>query len=209
MSEEGLSHLVYSKNVIEFVTVANEYCSYIENNASVTRFDFVDQLHKILPLLYLKTTVLPEIADENIEIPEKYLSEVDYNFLVGKISSKLAQFDGYQEVFDMGMQFSEEAIEVNISEDVCDIYQDLKDFVMAYRIGNEDIMTDALWECQNNFRNYWGQKLTNCMRALHNIRYGETDLNEDEAEPMNKEKINDSKSGWVSKHFESYNEEDN
>ena len=30
MSEEGLNSLVYSKNVIELITVANEFCSFLE-----------------------------------------------------------------------------------------------------------------------------------------------------------------------------------
>lgn len=203
MSEEGIGHFVYSKNVIEFVTVANEYCTFVENNASISRFDFVDQLSKMMPLLYLKASMLPDVDDSNVETPEKYVTEVDYNFLQNKISGKMAQFDGYQEVFDLNMQFSEESIETTISENVCDVYQDLKDFIMTYRIGTEDLMADALWECKNNFRTYWGQKLTNCMRALHNIRYGDEDLNQDEPDVDKKDKI-EKDSGWVSKHFDNY-----
>ena len=37
MSKEPFSEVVYSKNVIEFATVANEYCSFIEA---------VDQLYR-------------------------------------------------------------------------------------------------------------------------------------------------------------------
>lgn len=206
MSEEVFDNLVYSKNVIEFVTVANEFCNFIENNGNFSRFDFVDRLHKILPLVYLKACMLPEIDDENLESPEKFVSEVDYNFLMSKISSKLAQFDGYQEVFEFGMQFSEEAIEANISENVCDIYQDLKDFIMAYRLGADEMMIDALGECRNNFTSYWGQKLTNCMRALHAIRYGDVDLNEEEQ--TSNEAETDRHNNWVSKHFNNYSEDE-
>ena len=30
----------------------------------------------------------------------------------------------------------------------------------------------ALADCKKNFEQYWGQKLTNVMRALHEVRYG-------------------------------------
>lgn len=207
MSEDVLNELVYSKNVIEFVTVANEFCSFAENNASYSRFHFVDKAHKILPLLYLKACLLPEIDDENVETPEKFLNEVDYNFLLNKISSKLGQYDGYQEVFDEGMQYSESAIEATISENICDIYQDLKDFLMAFRIGTVEIMTDALWECRNNFANYWGQKLVNGLRALHSIRYGDFDLESEE----NRSKVvaeEDDSNSWIAKHFNNYFDEE-
>ena len=205
MSEEALNHLVYSKNVIEFVTVANEFCLFVENSSTYHRFDFIDKAHKIFPLLYLKACLLPEIDDENAETPDKYLTEVDYNFLLNKLSSKLGQYDSYQEVFDEGMQFSESAISVNLSENICDIYQDLKDFLMVFRIGSIEIMTDALWECKNNFNTFWGQKLVNGLRALHSIRYNNMDVEDDES--ADRLKPNDEKSdqeSWVKKHFNNY-----
>ena len=54
MSEEPLDHIVYSRNVVEFVTVANEYCTFVEHNAKLSRREFVDKTQKLFPLLYLK-----------------------------------------------------------------------------------------------------------------------------------------------------------
>lgn len=209
MPEEAFDHIVYSKNVIEFVTVANEYCSFVENNGKFTRFQFVDRVQKLFPLLYLKASTISEIDDEGIETPEKFVSEVDYSFLLNKISEKLGQFDSYQEVFDEGMQFSEAAIDASISENICDIYQDLKDFLLSFRIGTVEVMTDALWECQNNFRIYWGQKLVNGLRAIHAMRYADNNLMEDETFSQPKvENEDDDNESWVSKHFNNYSDED-
>ena len=209
MAEEIFDHIVYSKNVIEFVTVANEYCAFVELNAKLIRSEFIDKAQKLFPLLYLKASMLPEIDDEEADSPEKYLSEVDYNFLLNKISEKLGQFDSYQEVFDEGMQFSEAAIDASIAENICDIYQDLKDFLMSYRIGTTEMMIDALWECQNNFKDYWGQKLVNGLRALHHLRYNTEGLDEEETRFFDTEDEEASdKKGWVSRHFNNYSEED-
>lgn len=212
MSENDFEHLVYSKAVIEFVTVANEYCTFVENNSMFKRSEFLGKVQKLFPLLYLKASLLPKVNDENAEAPAKFVSEVDYNFLLQKISEKLAQFDAYQEVFDADMQFSEGAIENNISEDICDVYQDLKDFLMAYRIGTTDIMSDALWECRNNFENYWGQKLVNGLRAVHSVLYSDNDVDEDEPEVFNAGNVDESDThiddSWVSKHFNNYSDEE-
>lgn len=179
MSKEPFSEVVYSKNVIEFATVANEYCSFIETVDQFERKSFITKVQKLFPLLYLKALLLPipdiEMSDD---LPEKHVSEEDYNFILHKLEAKLGQFDAYQEVFDPSMQYSEEPLEASISENIADIYQDLKDFILSYRVGTLEVMNDALWECRTNFEQYWGQRLVNGLRALHNLVYGTADLDE-------------------------------
>jgi len=200
MREENTEHIVYSKSVIEFATVAKEYCNFLETQQSLTLKQFLSTLQKLLPLLYLKTSMIPVLSDDiDSETPEKYLSEVDYNFLLNKLSIKLGSFDTYLEVFDQGMQFSETPIESSISENLCDIYQDLKDFIFAYRMGTTEIMTDALWECKKNFEEFWGQKMVNVLRAIHSLLYSDISLDEN-AGNSSAEKSPRDKS-WVSNHF--------
>jgi hypothetical protein len=56
-----------------------------------------------------------------------------------------------------------------LSEDLADIYQDIKNFVSVFRLENPETMNDALYLCKENFKEYWGQRLTNAMRAFHAI----------------------------------------
>ena len=78
MSKDPFSEVVYSKNVIEFATVANEYCSFIENVDQFERKNFITKLQKLLPLLYLKAVLIPapdlELTDD---MPEKHVNEED------------------------------------------------------------------------------------------------------------------------------------
>lgn len=171
------SDVVYSRNVIEFVTVANEFCSFAESAGSLSRKIFLSRLQKMLPLLYLKASLLPDPGepDEETETPEKFVSEEDYEFVLGKIKARLGELDGYPEIFDPAAALGE-MIESSIAENVADIYQDLKDFILAYRIGTTDVMRAALRECRNNFEQYWGQRLVNGLRAVHMLVYGNTTL---------------------------------
>jgi len=207
MQEENFSHIVYSKNVIEFATVANEYCLFLEKMNALSRKEFLSKIQKILPLLYLKASLIPEIEDENVETPEKYLTEVDYNFLLNKLNSKMGPHDSYLEVFDPGMQFSETPIEASISENLCDIYQDLKDFIFTFRMGTVEIMTDAVWECKKNFNEFWGQKLVNGLRAIHSLLYSEINLDESQEHFSTGKTNRDKGENWVSKHFDNQFEE--
>ena len=46
---EKESQTIFDKNVIEFVTVAAEFCAFLERAERTRRSDFVDTSLKILP----------------------------------------------------------------------------------------------------------------------------------------------------------------
>ncbi len=169
MSDSNLHSVVYSKNVVEFVTVANEYCNLIEKVLHTPAAQNLQNLRKILPLLYLKATLLPEnekVLDDELE---KYVSEFDYNMLHQRWLASLGEYDSFYEVFDPEIQFGEETVTSSISENLLDIYQDLKEFTTSYSLGDESIMNDALNDCVEHFNDFWGQRLVNVLRAVHKL----------------------------------------
>ncbi len=171
----------YHKNVIEFVTVAREYCVLIENVNKYSRYDFVKVTAQILPLLYLKTALLPHFEPMLEDDLMDGLDEFAYEERRKALRSKLGNIDDYLEVFREDMRLSETPVIANISEDLADIYQDLYNFCSSYRDGINEIMNDAICRVVENFQTYCGQRLCNAQRALHNALYCE-DLNEDEQE---------------------------
>lgn len=179
MMEEGFEHVVYSRNVIEFVTVANEFCASLELCQKSGKREFVEKAQKLLPLLYLKGTLLPKVECQLEEDIEKFVTQDDWNFIHSQVQSKMGACDEYLEVFDEAMHESETPVVASVSEQFADIYQDLKDFLTSYRIGNLDIMNDALWALKSNFEQYWGQSAVNVLRAIHNILMKDEEL-EDE-----------------------------
>lgn len=48
------SQVIFDRNVVEFVTVAAEFCKFLEQAETMKRDTFVDTSLKILPLLYLQ-----------------------------------------------------------------------------------------------------------------------------------------------------------
>jgi len=112
--------------------------------------------------------------------------------------------DDYQEVFLPGMQFSETALTASIAENVADIYQDMKDLVMSFRTLDELVMEQALAESQQNFVNFWGQKLVNCLRALHHLIYTDTYENTDSVgyrKNIENLETKNQKPGWLNERF--------
>ena len=174
--KQKAQHPVYSNNVIEFVTVAAEYCAFLENSNQYDAGVFVEKMTKIIPLLYLKTSLLPPLdatLEENIE---QYVSEEDYEFIRSQVVNIIGQYDEYLEVFHPDMKYSDSPVLANISEDLADVYQDLKDMIANFQSADLRIMNDALANCKENFRNFWGQKSLNALRALHNVLFRIDDL---------------------------------
>jgi hypothetical protein len=171
--------IVYSKNVVEFVTVASEYCSSVESVAKLPVEVNLRKMQKLLPLLYLKAAMLPKterLLDEDLE---KYISELDYNVLHQKWLQLLNEYDSFYEVFDPAIQFGQETVTASVSENLLDIYQDLKNFLISYSIGNEEVMNDALVECVEHFEEFWGQQLVNVFRAVHALVYSNADFSKE------------------------------
>lgn len=177
MEKELARNVVFSKNVVEFVTVALQYCTFLENTENQTSKEYTDKLTKLLPLLYLKTALLPETEIEDEIYPEVTVTEDDYNYIVSKLYSAYKEKDTYLEVFLDDMKYSDTPIAASISEDIADIYQDIKNFISIYEQGIEENMSEGLYTCFENFKLYWGQKLVNVLRALHSLRYSEDEEN--------------------------------
>lgn len=167
------NHIVYSKNVIEFVTVAAETCLFLEHATELSQEDFVQKAIKLLPLLYLKTSLV-EIPETVFDDPtERFVSEEDYQFVREQIEQLLGSEDSYLEVFHPDMALSDTPIAAFVSENLADVYQELKDFAANYQLADVDIMNDALVGCLVAFGEHWGQKLLNALRALHALRFSE------------------------------------
>ncbi|PIF02284.1 MAG: DUF5063 domain-containing protein [Draconibacterium sp.] len=173
-----VNKIIYASQVIEFVTVANEYVATIERVAETSAREALRKLQKILPLLYLKATLLPKtelVLDDELET---YVTELDYNVLHQKWLQLLHEHDVFYEVFNPAIQFGDEKVTAGISEHLIDIYQDLRNFLVSYSIGNEGLMNDALYECNLHFEDFWGQQLVNVLRAIHMLVYSEIDFTE-------------------------------
>jgi len=168
--------LVYNRNVVEFVTVAKEFCAFLESCENHTAKSFVGACNKVLPLLYYKATLLPETEPVYDEDTESFVTEADYSSIENKVEFILGQHNHYVEVNDPRIDELTGYFTASIAEYLADIYQDLKNFVLRYHEGNEYVMNDALWECISNFKDYWGIRLANLIRAFHILAHNNIDL---------------------------------
>jgi len=176
--ERDFENQVYSENVLGFTLLATEYCKILDGVALLSQKEFIDKMHRLLPLIYLKAIILPDTEPEMPEMIDKVVTQEEWEAVCTTLEKKMDGVDEYIEVLD---SLKNDGQMNALSEGFSDIYQDLKDYVSLYNMGTVEIMNDAIWECKNNFKEYWGQRLVNILRVLHSLLYGNVSLNEKDA----------------------------
>jgi hypothetical protein len=120
------------------------------------------------------------LEEDDCFLAEQLVTEADYNAVRDTAARIMGEQDDYLDVFVEDMKYSAEPIRKNISEDLADIYQSVRNFVGIYKMGLEDTMYGALSEVAADFRLSWGQTLVNTLRAIHDVKYNQTISTEDE-----------------------------
>ena len=148
--------VIFHRDTVEFVTVAAEFCGFLERANTRPRRQFVDTALKILPLLYLKASMLPPCESIGMTEPETFVNESDYEVVRLSVAGVMGERDDYLDVFLDDMRYSDTPIRKTISEDLADIYQDVKNFVSVYRLGFDE--TTMRWLSVRRILHYIGDK---------------------------------------------------
>jgi len=178
---------VFSHNVIEFVAVANEYCKYAEHAAEIKGDEMLRIMQRILPLLYLKASLLPVTEPFFEDGNEKFITETEWQKIHDSLSLKLGAANDFRAEMGEVLDDSGIPVPVTIAENMADMYQDLKDFILLYQTGTREVMNDAVWECRINFETFWGPKLLNSLRAVHAFLYSGKDIEDSDKKNINEE----------------------
>jgi len=201
---------VYSPQIIEFVTIADQFCKHVERLSNYKTSEFLSIMQRLLPVIYVKAVVVPHTEPVFEEGNERFVKEEDWNAIDRAIAHKLGEFNSFEEPFDQTLHGAGEPAAGTISEYLADLYQDLKDFLLQYRTGTEEVMNDAIWECTNRFETTWGKKALSTLRAIHQIYYSGTDFDTIElsSDKLSRDPGKDTSSWFISKRQEDYGEND-
>jgi len=155
-----------SKNVIEFLHVAHEYCLFTEKASEKSRAEIFDFVQKIGPLLYLKGRLLPDISPEYPESVERFVTEEEWQDVFNIFRSIIATDDEFYQIdYEEGIEY--EPVKGSLSENFTDIFQDLKDFILLYRKDSAAARQNAVFECKALLEARWGNKLLTNLRYIH------------------------------------------
>ncbi len=178
---------VYSGHVVEFTAVATEFCKYAEHASEIKGSELIVILQRLLPLLYLKGAMLPLLQPVFEDGNEKFVTEADWTRIHDSLKATLGRANDYIELNEDPASAEEGTIMSGIAEDLADIYQDMKNFILLYQTGTEEVMNDAVWECRMNFDSYWGLRLLSSLKALHMFIVSDASVEESDDETENED----------------------
>lgn len=169
MAESFPSDPVYSRNILEMLAVANEYCVFVEKADVYSTDELLGFFQKISPLLYIKGALLPIIEPSNPEANERFVTEEKWELIFNSLRIKFQPSD---EFWSADTEFgTPEILKGSMAEHFTDIYQDLKDFLILYQRSSIAAKENAVAECRRLFANHWGIRIANVQKAMHYLIY--------------------------------------
>jgi hypothetical protein len=169
MSDENITQ---SKSVLELITVAHEYCLFIEKIEAYSKEDILKYFQKIIPLLYLKGSLIPAIEVTDDAYLERFVTQETWEIVFNELRNKLNAEDEY---WVLEYADNSEAIKASIADNLTDVYQDLKDFLILYSKNTQTARENAVNECKNYFETHWGIRLVNAAKAIHLLLFKKQD----------------------------------
>lgn len=152
--QEEKENPIYTNNVVEFVTVAVEFCTQTEICVKMRTSDFLARMTRISALLYLKGSLLPEMISGINDELNNYVTEEEYNQIRQNVATVMGEYDSYLETQNSDMQYSDTPIAASVSEDLADVYQILKDTILNFKTANPQVMNEALVNCKENIHSH-------------------------------------------------------
>jgi len=169
MIDDNLLHEndpVTSRRVLEMLTVANEFCLFLEKVEERSRDELIQFIQKICPLIYLKASLLPDVTVSDDEAVQHYVKEEQWEELFNLLRNKFGNNDEYYTI-DHHEQSHHDPIKASISENIADIYHDMKDFVLLYQNPPRQFRENAVMELKLLFGTRTGYRLVQVMQIIH------------------------------------------
>lgn len=157
---------VFNRNVLEVLTISNELCLLIDNIEKYEKSEVLNILHRLLPLLYLKASLLKPIEASNPDSSERLVTEEQYELIYQSLKKLL----GPNDIFYV-IQKKDSPVKASLAEYITDVYQDIKDFLMLYQKPSISAKENAINECISLFKKHWGPRLLTSLQTMHVLIY--------------------------------------
>jgi hypothetical protein len=156
--------------ISEFTVQARDYCALIEDGPAPNSWMFAQACLMQLLLLYQLALQLPHAGPDSDDLLPRIEYET-WNLVREKIAKRLAR-DYYWAVFEPLEQELPEAIAGSLSDDLADIWRDLKPGLDVIDAGTTTSPNDLAWEWRVSFETHWGAHAVGAIAALHALCFG-------------------------------------
>jgi hypothetical protein len=158
------------ESVTAFVEEARRYCRRIESGGSDNTWVFARDCLACVLRLYGAALELPAREPEAVKSLDR-IDHDDWERMMRHVGRRLAR-ECYWEVFEPLERDRPEAICGSLSDDLADIWRDIKPGLLELDSPGEASVDDVVWQWRFSFESHWGHHAVGCIAALHAMCFG-------------------------------------
>ena len=156
-------------SISTFARAAREYCALVERESSGTSWEFAADCLASLLRLHLHALALPNAKPSTDEV----LDRVD-DIAREQVLKNLTRLkrDLYWSVFEPIEGEKPEPGVGSLSDDLADIWRDVKPGLLAIENGGSGALDGAVWHWRFSFETHWGRHSAEAISGLHALCFG-------------------------------------
>lgn len=158
-------------SVVAFVDQARQYCALIEGIEAPNSWLFAQECLRSVVRLYDRALFLPDTEPTTKE-PLDRITHQDWERVRKGVGNRL-QRDYYWEVFEPLETQPPEPTAGSLSDDLADIWRDLKVGLLAIDNGRRETNADVVWHWRFSFESHWARHAAGAIIALNALCYGQ------------------------------------
>lgn len=153
-----------------FIAEVRRYCRLIEEDGSENSWEFAHDCLTSVLRLYAAAIELPAKDPDTVEA----LNGIDddaWQKVRERVGRKLAR-DYYWEVFEPLEQEQPESLCGSLSDDLADIWHDVKRGLLGLDSGKLSAVDDAVWHWRFSLESHWGHHAVGAIAGLNALCFG-------------------------------------
>jgi len=157
---------IIQSEVKEYLESARLFCEFIESPTEIDSIEFLKKVRLHLLTLYQLGLSFPLHNGEFNEDTVDLLGD-NYFQVLKLIGKKVGKTDFYTHMYDPTDFSDEKPVVGELTDDLGDIYRDLKRALLQLDTDSEPAREDALWSLHFFFRSHYGEHIINGLYAIH------------------------------------------
>lgn len=145
-------------NIDNFARIATKFCTWCEEKSLLSTNELLTAQILLADLLSCVLRLDDNGIDEDSSVDD--VSADEWKIVRERFSN--LKFDGYWKVFDSFEK--SEPVYCLLSDDISDIYSDVKEGLTHYEKG---FFAEATWHWRFTFSTHWGRHLIGAQYAIH------------------------------------------
>ncbi len=157
---------IIKSEVKNYLESARLFCEFMESTEAIDANDFLKGVRLLLLKLYERALFFPLHDGDPNEDTDDLLGD-NYYKVAKLIGQKVGKTDFYLQMFDPTNSSDDKPVGGSLTDDLADIYRDLKRALLQLDTDSEVAKEDALWSLHFLFSIHYGQHIVNGIYAIH------------------------------------------